>query len=423
MAYKRWGYIIVLILTNTVITSRHFVTMEDITNKRGKYKSYTIAEKQTIVDETKTTKLCKVAAMYNVSESCIRRWCKEDLSAPRHKSSGKLLGSGRKLSYPPQLDDDIKSWVLERRSHNLHVSTLSIQRYAKQLIRPHNPTFIASYGWLQKFMGRAGLCIRTKTSVSQKLPDSYFEVVTSFRDFMARNRQRVDPEFILNMDETPVYFDNVPNTTVDEIGVKTVRMQTTGGDKRRCTVVLGISHTGDFLKTMIIFKGKRQLKLTHPDSVVVRVQEKAWMNEALMLEWVDICLRAYTDRRPSILVLDSFRAHITDDVTGAMKKHSVVPAVIPGGCTSLLQPLDVSINKPMKDHAKQLWSDYMDTINATTPTKTASKQQMVDWVVEAINNINKEMVIKSFKVTGLTTKLDGSEDHMINRNIMVNSKQ
>ncbi len=173
---------------------------------------------------------------------------------------------------------------------------------------------------------------------------------------------------------------------------------------------------------MIIFKGKRQLKLTHPESIVVRVQQKAWMDESLMLEWIDICLRSYTGRRPSLLVLDSFRGHITKDVTSLMKKHNIIPAVIPGGCTSLLQPLDVSINKPMKDAIRQLWSEYMDSmINTEHPNKPVSKQQIVDWVGKGIECIKKETVIKSFKVTGLSNALDGSEDHMINGNILVNA--
>ena len=220
------------------------------------------------------------------------------------------------------------------------------------------------------------------------------------------------------MDETPFYFDNVPNRTVEQVGAKTVRVLTTGSEKKRCTVVLCISDTGEFLTTMIIFKGKRKLKLIHPDSVVIRVQEKGWMNEELMLEWIELCVRPYTERKPSLLILDSFKGHLTKDVNSSMKKMNVLPAVIPGGCTSLLQPLDVCINKPLKDHAKKLWMVYMPSMNnSTRSTKPTTKQQIVEWVA----GISSDMVVKSFKVTGLSNNLDVSESHMINENIIVNS--
>ena len=183
-------------------------------------------------------------------------------------------------------------------------------------------------------------------------------------------------------------------------------------------MVLGISDSGEFLPTMIIFKGKRKLNLIHPDSVLVRVQEKAWMDERLMLEWLELCARPYTERKPTLLVLDSFRAHLTKDVNNSMKKLNISPAVIPGGCTSLLQPLDVSVNKPLKDHAKRLWLEYMCEMSTTdTPTKSPSKQQIVDWVVSAQRQVSGDIIKKSFLVTGISNKQDGSEDHLINSSI------
>ena len=85
----------------------------------------------------------------------------------------------------------------------------------------------------------------------------------------------------------------------------------------------------------------------------------------------------------------------------------------------MLQPLDVSVNKPLKSYVTDLWMDYMYK-NDAGKAKPPSKQQIVDWVVEAQSKISRELVAKSFKVTGLTTNLDGSEDHMINGNIAVN---
>ena len=64
-------------------------------------------------------------------------------------------------------------------------------------------------------------------------------------------------------------------------------------------------------------------------------------------------------RRRSLLVFDSFEAHVTDTVKASFKRENTELAVIPGGLTSLLQPLDVSLNKPFKDGVRKKWMQWM----------------------------------------------------------------
>ena len=110
---------------------------------------------------------------------------------------------------------------------------------------------------------------------------------------------------------------------------------------------------------MIIFKGKRELKDIRSKGCVVRVQEKAWVDESLMLDWTKNCFRTRTKRQPSLLVMDSFRCHFTDKVKKEVRKAGGTTAIIPGGCTPVLQPLDVSINKPFKAAVKTQWVTYI----------------------------------------------------------------
>ena len=64
-------------------------------------------------------------------------------------------------------------------------------------------------------------------------------------------------------------------------------------------------------------------------------------------------------KEKSILVWDMFRSHLTDSVKATLKRNNTVSAVIPGGLTSLLQPLDVSLNKPFKDNMRDKWNEWM----------------------------------------------------------------
>jgi hypothetical protein len=60
----------------------------------------------------------------------------------------------------------------------------------------------------------------------------------------------------------------------------------------------------------------------------------------------------------SLLVLDSFTAHKTDTVKQRFRSKKTNIAVIPGGLTSRLQPLDVSLNKSFKAKVILFWFIY-----------------------------------------------------------------
>jgi hypothetical protein len=46
----------------------------------------------------------------------------------------------------------------------------------------------------------------------------------------------------------------------------------------------------------------------------------------------------------SMLILDSFCGHTTEEVKKILKSRNTDQVIIPGGLTSMLQPLDVCIN-------------------------------------------------------------------------------
>ena len=75
-----------------------------------------------------------------------------------------------------------------------------------------------------------------------------------------RKQTKYPSNMIVNMDETPMYFDMASSKTVSRRGARTVSIRATGAEKRRLTVVLAASADGQMLPAMVIFKGKRALK-------------------------------------------------------------------------------------------------------------------------------------------------------------------
>ena len=54
--------------------------------------------------------------------------------------------------------------------------------------------------------------------------------------------------------------------------------------------------------------------------------------------------------QPAIVLLDAFRGHKGSEIEDLLKKNHLLPVPIPSNCTDRLQPVDVSVNKPLKDH-------------------------------------------------------------------------
>ena len=107
----------------------------------GKYKAYTVGEKKAILEGCKVSSTREVAKKYCMNEATIRRWRTQDLHLQCHKS-GHRYGGGHPLSYPIELEQDIVTWVLQRRDKNLAVSRNSIQLFACTVISPYRPEFL-----------------------------------------------------------------------------------------------------------------------------------------------------------------------------------------------------------------------------------------------------------------------------------------
>ena len=152
-------------------------------------------------------------------------------------------------------------------------------------------------------------------------------------------------KYIGNADQTPLTFDIVTNSTVSEKGVKSVSILTTGHEKDRFTVMLACLGDGTKLPPYVIFKRKTLPKNANfPKEVIVRCQEKGWMDQGLVQDWLRTVWSKVGGlaRKKSMLVWDSFRAHLSAPIRSTLKSLNTEPVVIPGGMTSMVQPLEVA---------------------------------------------------------------------------------
>jgi transposase len=302
----------------------------------------------------------KTAARFNIQTKQVRDWVNKKDQLLKAQPGLKRLNKGRPPKYVT-LETALVEWVRERRNNQQAVSRQMIQVKAKafareqewQTIYPDIQDFTFSHKWLDGWMVRNNLSNRRRTTVAQHLPDNLIEKQQEFLAFIMYRRIQHDYPIGLigNMDETPMTFDLPSCTTVDETGTRTVSIRTTGHEKTNFTVVLTCMADGTKLPPIVIFKLKNIPRGNFPPEVIVRANPTGWMNENEMLYWIEnvwIKRAGRLSNPQSLLVLDSFSAHIVDSVKRRFGEKNTNIAVIPGGLTSRLQPLDVSINKSFK---------------------------------------------------------------------------
>lgn len=363
------------------------------------------------------------ARRLDVSESTIRGW-RLQREALFKCEPGRKGFRGPRCGRHTELEKKVAEFVIEQQNRLLGVSVELIQWKARDVAREMGiprESFKASRGWAQKFMRRNGFSLRRTTSIRQKLPSDYEAKLLEFQRYVIdlRRSSQMPLGHIGNADQTPVFLDMPMSRTVNETGAPQVRIRTTGNEKTRLTVMLACLADGHKLPPYIIFRRKTIPKEPFPSNVIVRCQEKGWMDTALMLDWVKTvwCRRPGALLHPaSILVLDSFRGHLTPEVKKKMEESRTQLAVIPGGMTSVLQPLDVCLNKPFKDGMRKLYGDWMREDRALTPSgriKRPSAAKIAEWVSAAWYSLPHDMVVRAFKKCSISNELDGTEDDCI----------
>ena len=220
------------------------------------------------------------------------------------------------------------------------------------------------------------------------------------------------------MDEVPLTFDIPLKRTVEKTGTSAVNIRTTGNEKSSFTVVLGCQANGQKLPPMVIFKRKTLPKDNFPVGVIIKANPKGWMDEEMMSDW----LREVYVKRPdgffhtslSLLIYDSMRAHLTNAVKAQVKKTNSELAIIPGGLTKELQPLDIGVNRSFKVKLRAAWEHWMTdrehTFTKTGRQRRASYATICQWIVDAWANVSVSIIIRSFEKAGIITEQPSNDN-------------
>ena len=232
--------------------------------------------------------------------------------------------------------------------------------------------FVISNGWINKFIyGALPFILNLAHRAQEKAikDNNKVDTITNYLYELNKISQQYPPHLIVQMEDKLTYIDMLAIRTVDIKGTRTVELHHIGHLKSRFTTVLTIAANGYRLQSFLILRKLKRppRNLITNNNIVVTASDSGFMDEDIMVDYMNKIIIPYIGSNKCLLVLDDYRAHKTEQVIQYAWKNKIQPFLILAGFTYCLQPLDISVNKPFKNILKRKWKTWDQ--NSTRVTK------------------------------------------------------
>ena len=326
----------------------------------------------------------------NLSESTIRRLknsYKDQLrKRPLEEKSSlaqlPMQKRGRPLMIGEKLEGQVKHYLMEIRKRGGVVNAAIALAVGKGIVRngdlPYKDVELTK-DWAKYLLSRMGL-VKRKASTSAKVSVENFERKRELflhEVKLVMEMEDIPAELVINFDQTGIKYVPTSSWTLEKEGSKRVAI-VGKDDKRQITAVIGCSMSGDVLPFQLIYEGKTSRCLpsyNFPRGFDITCNPTHWSNEMTMLRYLDKVIFPYVAQKredlgmsadfPALLLFDNFSGQCTPEVLKMIYTHHMHVVLIPPNCTDRLQPLDLSVNKSVKDFLKRQFQEwYVDLVSA-----------------------------------------------------------
>ena len=359
----------------------------------------------------------ELARELNLQPAQIRRYA-ANLSNHRSKlyesrKTYTTLRTGRR-SQLYDIENEVVTWIMELRNEGMPVSTNLVVMKARSLMPNefNNKNEMTQYQAVSRMLKRHNIVIRSKTNEAQRAPAEVRAEGDAYVKGLVNRLQgpHRDKRWIANMDQTPLFFSMTPKRTLDKRGLRTVNVRKSSSSTMRVTMAVTVTAAGTTLPPYFVFKGKPGGRIekreftTFPEGAFYSVQDNAWMDQHKMIDWVENVVKPWGLSTPEgivpILLLDSYRCHLMTSVVDLNQQAGVEVEFIPGGLTGLCQPLDIGVNKPLKNRVYRKWEEYMLSVGLDqVKTKPPTRLTMVEWAVSSLNSISEQIIKNAWRLS------------------------
>ena len=348
---------------------------------------------------------------------------------------------GRPLLIGNDLDKQVQSYVRATRDGKGAVTTTVVLAAGEAILNHGNKKLSHDNGgpikltrhWAKSVLDRMNY-VKRKASTSAKIDPSHFDELKEqyLLDIkVVVEMMKVPNEFVFNWDHTGINIVPGSQWTMEPKGPKRVELAGLN-DKRQITAVFCASLAGEFLPVQLIYTGKTTAclpRFVFPDDWDVTYTPNHWNNEDKMKEYINNIIVPYVQKKrkdlkvapnhPALAIYDEFKGQLTPAIFSLLDSHHIFVVKVPPNCTDRLQPMDLSVNKAVKEFLRkkfQQWysseveSLYCKNGKFTPVDLHMSKLKPVgaEWLVEAHRYLqsNPSLAKNGFCAAGITSALE-----------------
>eukprot|EP01022_Parablepharisma_sp_SALTPOND_P000666 TRINITY_DN1039_c1_g1_i1.p1 TRINITY_DN1039_c1_g1~~TRINITY_DN1039_c1_g1_i1.p1 ORF type:complete len:633 (+),score=65.21 TRINITY_DN1039_c1_g1_i1:444-2342(+) len=327
---------------------------------------------------------------------------------PTNKKRG-----GKKIQHP-ELEEALYNWFIFQRARKIPVTDKLLQSAALKIAKELRiENFKASMGFIQKFKERNNLVKRSHTRFATKTASAMTPIIAKFFTELNVVISEYTPDKIWNYDEIPVYFEPLVSHTIAPRGSETVSILSVQAQQSRMTLVTAISAEGRILPPVLLYLSKRFTEFSLGGALIIH-NKTGYVNGEILHEKILPFLLQHIEEN-SFLLFDDHKAHTVEEVKDLLGTKSIKYAVIPGGATCLLQPVDCGIGKAIKAKVKAYYQKWIleEFEKIITPEgrrkktfKKPTNEVIAQWIMKSYSKLDRDIIKQAFITTGILSKED-----------------
>ncbi|XP_063384473.1 uncharacterized protein LOC134670603 [Cydia fagiglandana] len=260
--------------------------------------------------------------------------------------------------------------------------------------------------WFRGFKRRHRLSVKKPQSVevARKKACNPF-TVNNYFDLLERITKELEledkPQHIYNLDETSFCNDPTKTKVVGLKGYPSTRTTASPG-RNNTTVLLASNALGKKIPPLIVFQGKQLGSNCFFENENVNTayvgSRKGWMETKIFENYIaKVFIPAIGPERPVLLIFDGHSTHVDLSVIELLMANQITVLKLPAHSSHILQPLDCSTMKPMKDN----WDSELVKWQRLHVGAKLPKPEFARIITKIWNDLNPVIIQNGFRKSGI----------------------